>query len=167
MAVVNTKATNITNADATPRVANDVRNFHGRVRVQKGTVEVAAADDDTSVFRFARVHSSWSVHSIQYLNDAIAGATDYDCGLYQTAENGGAVLDVNAYADAVDINAGTAAWVEIAYEARAIENLGQRVYEDGGVAADPNIYYDICLTGATVGTAAGTITMVVLYTAGD
>ena len=167
MAVANTKSTQITNADAAPRVVNDVRSTHGRTRTSKATVAVLAADDDTSVFRFVRVHSSWSVVSIQILNDAIAAATVYHCGLHQTAANGGAVLDADCYASSVDINAGTTAWLELAYEARNITAVGQRVYEDGGVSTDPNIYYDITLTGATVGTAAGDITMVVQYLAGD
>jgi hypothetical protein len=38
-------------------------------------VEVAAADDDNSVYRFARVHSSWSLRAIWLTNDALTAGT--------------------------------------------------------------------------------------------
>jgi len=167
MAAANRKSTQITNADASPRVANDVRSTHGRIRVSKATVETAAADDANSVYRFVRVHSSWSVFSIIIHNDATADATDMDVGLYQTAENGGAALDKDCYTDGADMSAGYLTGVEYAFTTRAIENIGQRVYADGGESADTGLYYDLCINGVSDISAAGTFTMIVLYTAGD
>jgi hypothetical protein len=163
MAVVNTKSTNITNADTSPPVLNDVTVYGGRIRSQCGTVEVAAGDDDTSVFRFARVPSNARIISIKRYNDAIANATVYDVGLYKTAADGGAVVLVNAYANDVDISAGTVAGVEQAFTTRNIDKIANKVWQDAGLSADSKIEYDICLTGATVGTAAGTISLEVQY----
>lgn len=170
MGTANTKSTIVTNADAAVQTLNSQAVADARARVAVATLEVAAADDDGSVYRFFRVHSSWRILSIRILNDAITGGTAYHCGLHQTAANGGAALDADCYASSVDINAGTAAWLEIGYEAagvRAIEKIGQTVWEDGALTADSNRWYDLTMTGATVGTGAGTITMMILFTAGN
>lgn len=163
MGVVNTKSAIITNLDASPMVLNDVTVYGGRIRSQCGTVEVAAGDDDGSVFRFARLPSNARVISIKRYNDAITGATVYDFGLYQTAANGGAVVLANAYANDVDINAGTVAGVEQAFTTRNIDKIANKVWQDAGLSADSKTEYDLCLTGATVGSGAGTISIEVQY----
>lgn len=163
MAVVNTKSTIITNLDTSPPVLNEVTSYGGRVRSQCGTVEVAAADDDGSVYRFARVPSNARIISIKRYNDAITAATVYDLGLYQTAANGGAVVSQEAYGSDIDINAGTTVGVEHAFEARNIDKIANKVWQDAGLTADSQREYDICLTASTVGSAAGTISLEVQY----
>lgn len=164
MAVVNTKSTLITNADATPPVLNSSYFDTGIMRTSVGTVEVAAADSDTSVFRFVRVPSNARINSIRVYCDTITAGTSFDCGLYQTAANGGAVLLATAYASAVDLSTAITVGTEIAFEARDIANVGKRVFEDGGLTADTALEYDICLLANTVGSAAGTITLAVNWT---
>jgi len=172
MAVANTKSATITNADASPKVLNDAALERGRKFIATGICEVLAADDDNSVYRFVRVHSSWKVRSIKIRNDAITGATSYDCGIYRTAADGGAVVDADLFASAVDISAGLAG-TEIRYEAgttAVIDYAEKPVWfiADIGAAtytADPDFWYDICLTANTVGSAAGTIFLEVEYTA--
>lgn len=162
MAVANTKDTNISNLDASPPTLNEVTTFGGRVRSQCATVEVAAADDDTSVYRVARVPSNARIIAINVYADAITGGTVYDVGLHQTAANGGAALDADAYATNVDLSSG-ATGANLAFEARNIDKIKNKVWQDGGLSADSKIEYDITLTGDTVGTAAGTISVEVLY----
>lgn len=165
MAVANTKSTAITNADATPPVPTNRAIAGAPILISKGVVEVAAADDDNSVYRIARLPSNAVIHSIRILNDAITGSTSWDVGIYRTAEDGGAVVDDDLFASAVDINAGTTAWLELRYEAATtavidhaerplwyIADLGAATY-----ASDPNLQFDLCLTANTVGSAAGTI----------
>ena len=167
MAVVNTKSTIVSDADNSPVRQTKGHIFQGRKRTLKATVEVAAADDDGSVFRLARIASHWSIESIRIFNDAITGGTDYDLGVYDTAEDGGAVVDVNAYADAISLASASVVGVEQAFEARDIANVEQSVWQDVGLTEDSRKWYDLCLTGVTVGTAAGTITAVVTYTDGS
>lgn len=162
MAVVNTKSTFITNADATPVVKTDVTHVTGVQRSQAGTVEVAAADSDTSVYRIARVSSLARVNSILLYNDAITAGTDYHIGLYQTAANGGAVVDADCYASSVDLSSAHTG-TEVAFEARDVASILNKVWQDAGLSADSGREYDICLTGNTVGTAAGTISLDVRY----
>jgi hypothetical protein len=164
MAVVNTKSTLITNADATPVVKSDAGLGGGLLHVAMATVEVAAADDNNSVYRFARLPSNARVVSMRVFCDAITAGTDYNVGLYQTAANGGAVVDDNCYADAVDLSSAITTGTEIAFEGRGIELIGQQVWADAGLSADSNTEYDVCATGITVGSAAGTISLAVAYT---
>jgi hypothetical protein len=164
MAVANTKSTEIAGLDAETPAFADRRLSHGRVRKKVGTVEVAAADDNGSVYRIARVHSSWQIHSIRVFNDAITGGTAFDVGLYATAADGGAAIVDDAYASALDLSSASSAGVEAAFEARTVDKVESRVWQDAGLAADPGAFYDLCLTGDTVGTAAGTISVVVEYT---
>ena len=137
MATANTKSTQVTNADAAVQTLNSSAIAEGTRRGALATLEVAAADDDTSVYRFVRVHSSWRITSIRVYCDAITSGTSYDCGLYQTSANGGAVVDSDAYASAVDLSSAITTGTQIAFEARNISTIGQTVWQDAGLSADP------------------------------
>jgi hypothetical protein len=165
LSLLKKKSTLITNADATPIVKNSSGIDGGHIRVKVATVAVASGDDDGSVFRLVRLPSNAVIHKIDLLNDAIADGTDYDCGIYQTAANGGAVVLVNAYADAVSMASARVTPLDITHEAGglAIENCYKKVYEAAGLTTDPQREYDLCLTGVAVGTAAGDITVKVYY----
>lgn len=168
MAVVNTKSNAVTNLDATPQVKNSLAIMGGVVREAIGTVEIAAADCNTSVYRMVRVHSSWRICNIIRYNDAITSGADFDVGLYQTAENGGAVKNINCFADAVSLASGVVVGVEDLYEAGAdegVEDLEKRVWEFAGDTSDPGIFYDLCYTGVAVGSGAGTLSVRVQYVA--
>lgn len=157
-AVANTKSTAVTNADATPPVMNKTYIQGGRVYSSVAVLEVAAADDDTSVYRLFRVWSGDRVDGIDIGSDAITGGTSYDLGLYQTADNGGAVVDADLFASALDLSSASAL-TERTYEATAtnIDKIEKQLWELAGLTSDPKRYYDICLTANTVGTGAGTI----------
>ncbi len=162
MGVVNTKATAITNADATPRTANSPYFERGLHLSSVGTVEVAAADSDGSVYRFARVPSGARLTSIVVFCDAITGGTGYDCGGYDVATvNAGALIVDNCYASALDLSSAITTGTQILFQAKDIINIEKRVWEDLALTVDPFKEIDICLTGDTVGTGAGTISLAV------
>lgn len=156
MPVANTKSTQITNAEAVPATLSE-GHLKGDARAGVAVVEVAAADDDNSVFRFARIHSSERLHSLQLLNDAITGGTSYHFGLHETAANGGAAADNDLFATAVDLSSARVAPLDITHEALNIDQSEKRIWELLNLSADPNKFYEITATGITVGTAAGTI----------
>lgn len=169
-AAANTKSTEVTNADATPQVKTHVSISHGRLHEKVATVEVAAADDAASVYRMCRVHSSWRMSEITLFNDAITSGSAFDLGLYRTAEDGGAAVDDNAYSDAVTLVSASLTGVQMLFEtgsAKGIEKIEQLVYQDAGLTTDPNLWYDLCLTGDTPGSGAGTISLRVRYVAND
>lgn len=167
MGTANTKATIVSNGDAAPRTMNPPYLFHGRVREQIGLVEILAADDNDSVYRVARVHSSWRLTDLQHKNDAITCGSDYNVGLHQTLENGGAAADDNLFADAISLASASAVWVDDMNEALGIENLEKRIWELLALDADPNRWYDVTFTGIAVGTGAGTLVVRTRYVEGS
>lgn len=167
MGVVNTKSAQITAADATQPVAFANTLTTGAVlRESVDTLEVAAADSDTSVYRFMRIRSSHRLSQITLFNDAIAGGTNYDCGLYKTAHDGGAAVSVHLFAATVDLTVATTLGIELLFYTLGIETIAYPVWQMLGLSSDPGIYYDICLTGNTVGTGAGTLSMRTRYVMG-
>lgn len=168
MAVVNTKATAITNRDSKPVVISPAHLTRGPVYEAVGTVETAAADDDGSIYRMARLRSSDRISQILLANDAITSGTDYDVGVYRTAADGGAVVTKDVFADGLDLSSAVA-MRDVAYNDQAadISEVGMRIWERLGLTVDPMVEYDICITANTVGSAAGTLAMVVRYCQGN
>ena len=170
MATANTKCTSVTNLDATPPVANSLAVIGGVLREQVGTVEIAAADDNNSVYRVGRVHSSWRISDIIRYNDAITSGSDFDVGLYDTSENGGAVVNINCFADAVSLTSASLTGTKDLYEAgsdNGVEQIEKAVWQMAGLTADPNTFYDVCYTGVTVGSGAGTLSVKIQYVANN
>lgn len=165
MAVANTKSTHITNADATPMTVSGAHLTRGVLLEAVATVEVAAADDNNSVYRMVRLRSSDRISQVTIWNDAMTGATDWDLGIYRTTADGGAAVTVDCYAQAVDINAGLSG-TELLFEVNNIDKVEKRVWEILGLSEDPNLEYDLCLTGVAAGSGAGTITLRVRYVSG-
>lgn len=167
MAVANTKSTVITNADASPRTPNSSYLEHGKIRECVATVEVAAADDDTSVYRMVRIPSGARISQILVANDAITAGTSYDLGVYKNAGDGGAVVNVDQFLSAVDMSSARAQFTDLTHESADfdIDKVEKRIWEMTGIAltADPFLEYDIAFTANTVGTAAGTISLIVRY----
>lgn len=170
MGTANTLTNNVTNLDATPPVALDKRLFNGILKEQVGTVEISAADDANSVYRVGRVHSSWRISEIIRYNDAITSGTDYDVGLYDTEAAGGAVININAFADAVSLASGSLTGTRDLYEAGSdvgVEDIEKRVWEMAGLTEDPGKWMDLCYTGVTPGSGAGTLSVKIQYVTGD
>ena len=135
------------------------------VKCMTKTFEVAAADDDGSVYRvFKNVNPHLIPIKVEVANDAITAGTDYDIGLYNT-DVGGAVIDKDVLADGLDLSSARAIGSEISGlsavdAANAEKALFELVSQSIGSLKGG---YDICVTANTVGSAAGTITLKVWY----
>jgi hypothetical protein len=98
-----------------------------------------------------------------------ASAGIADVGLYQTDENGGAVVDADFFASAWDFSNADVSNVQLTHEAAAgasflVNEMEQRVWEVLGLSADPNIYYDVVLTlTEAVATGAAVVGLRVRY----
>jgi hypothetical protein len=165
-----TKSATITALDASPSTVPNVRNSHGRVMQKVETLETPAASSTNQQCRFFRVNAQDRITKITIQCDASAGLTDSDLGLYDI--NDGAVVDINAYADALDLHvgldAGTTASLNYAFSARDISEAKQLVWEDAGVSTDPgNVQYDFVLTNVDDQDDAATITIAIEYVSGS
>lgn len=162
MAVVNTLASTI--ADETGFEPWKYANSQTAevVFATSGHCSVAAGDDDTSTYRLVRLPANAAVRSIKLFNTAITAGTVYDFGLFSV---GGAVLSGNCFANDLNLSSANSG-LEIAYQNKTLTLHRQTIWQDAGVGADPGagVYYDLVATGATVGSGAGTIMVIVEYT---
>jgi len=149
---------------------------HGAAVVEMVTTfEVAAADDNASIYRlFKNVNPDLIPVEIEIMNDAITGGTDWDLGLYESLSDdgvGGGVIDADAFVDGADLSSGNARTAPLSGMSAspvALENVKKRIYEIAGDAQEDKRArgYDIALTANVVGTAAGTITVIARFVQG-
>ncbi len=159
MAAENLKSGAITNRAATPAVLNNGQG--SQVRRVFGKVETAGGDAG-STYRFCSIPSNARAVRVWFSSDDLSGAgATMDVGLYQTTANGGAVVDADFFASALDVATGAVALTEITFErgATLIDELEKPLWERLALTADPQRDYDI--TGVS-GTAATTGTAVVI-----
>ena len=158
MAVVNAKSPGVANADAAVQTLSPNATSEGKAAHMVGTIAKAASDNDGSTYRITRVHSSWRILSILLFNDAFAAAAAWTVGLYRTAADGGAVVLGNAYTSALAPTAANQAGQEVSFGANRLgSKIGQQVWQDAGLTADPNLWYDVVVVAGTAGAAAGNI----------
>lgn len=156
----------IANQIANPRVMTALNVSGGKLREKAATVEVAAADDAEDTFGLFRVKSSDRISQLLVGHDAIAGLTTADIGIFETAANGGAAVDADFFADAVDMSSASSGMVDRTYE-RAntrIADIEKPLWEQLGLTADPGKEYDIRVAATTnEPTGAGTISALLRF----
>jgi len=132
-----------------------------------GIATVAAADDNASIYRIARVQSTLIPFRFTIFNEAITTGTDYDLGLYETKDGplAGAVLDVDAFVNTIDLSSarspenddGANGFITYLLDAD-LSIAEQKLYEIAGqTAADHSAQVDIAFTANVVGSAQGEI----------
>ncbi len=155
------KSTIITNADATPATINTAQLANGRERSMRGVVTATTTKDAGSTYRFFRIKSNDLVKQLLLDNASWGASCTADFGLYKTAADGGAVVDADFFASAVDMNTANRA-LDITRESGVITvaNMEKPVWELLGLSADPQIEYDVAATlvAATAATGAGCLT---------
>lgn len=168
MAVVNTKSTAVTNADASSQTLNKKLISNGRAHESIGVVSVANGDSIASTKRFMRLHSSWRIASIRVFCDAITSAA-MDVGIYQTAENGGAEVDADRFASAVSIATAILTGTEILLESAVLApgDMEKPLWQALGLTSDPGRWYDLVGTLTAAATAAGNVALRVTHVNND
>jgi hypothetical protein len=162
MANVNTDL--VTNFVAVPQVLNSASQLHGVKRVATGTIALAAGDlsgDDTVML--APIPSNASITSIKLFNDDLdSGTTNTaDVGLYNTDLS---VVDADAYASAItDLRGAVKTGTEVAFEARDINKMGQKVWQDAGLTSDPALTYFVGIGFPAAGDTGGDLSFVIEY----
>lgn len=163
MAVVTTKSTRVSNADNVPRIMDMPNVNQGKLRRVVGTLEAVSGDSIGSIYRMCRVHSSWSIQAITLYCDAITTCAG-DIGLYRvSSEAAGAVVSVGAYATAQSLATAITTGTNVAYEAKDIVNSVKSVWQDAGLSADPNVWYDLSITLTAAAGSAGSLVLDVSY----
>ena len=154
----------VTNFVAVPQVLNPAQQLQGVKRIAQGTVALVAGDlgaNDTVML--APIPSNASITSIKLFNDDLdSGSTNTaDVGLYTTAL---AVVDADAYASAItDLRAAVKTGTEVAFEARDINKMGQKVWQDAGLSSDPALTYFVGIGFPAAGNTAGDLSFIIEY----
>jgi hypothetical protein len=163
MANVNTDI--VTNFVTVPQVLNSAQQLHGVKRVAQGTIALAAGDlSATDTVMLAPIPSNASITSIKLFNDDLDSSTviTADVGLYKQDLS---VVDADAYASAItDLRAAVKTGTEVAFEARDINKMGQKVWQDAGLSSDPALTYFVGIGFPAAGDTAGDLSFIIEYT---
>ena len=164
MAVENLLSGGITNRDATPRVKNNSL-IEGRMRAAAGTVEVSASASISSTYRFFQIPSNCRVDQILLYSDDLGTTGLTDIGIYQTTENGGAVVDADFFASAVDVKTAALNGSDVTHESGAydIDDVEKPLWQALGLSADPCRAYDVVATLTEAASAGGTMSLKCRY----
>lgn len=173
MAVVNTKSTAVTNADAATQTNLSLKIAGGRLRESVGTVEAVNGDSIGSTFRLARIRSNDRVSRVMLSCDAISSCAG-DVGIYDIAANGGAVVDADFFASAQSL-ASALVNADVTHEADAADagagfghaDVEKSLWQALGLTSDPGKLYDIAVTLTAAAASNGTIAMKVQYVNGN
>lgn len=134
------------------------------------TFEVAAADDDASIFRlFKGIDANLIPISMRVACDALTGSTDWDFGLYDSLDEGGLEIDKDIFADGINLSAGYSRILALdALVTVDIANSRKRIWElvSGATLSTRRVSYDICATANTIGSGAGTVTVFAYFVQG-
>ena len=161
------KGTAITNREATPRVLNAPGLGEGAIEkcAYGYLASVTASLSITSVIRLVSVPSNAIVTKVE-IQSAAQTAGKFDVGLWRTNGDGGAVVDQDFFATAVDC-ASAVVTTDVTNESGTytIAKQAQPIWQAAGMTSDPKSQLDIaCTVAATdVTTGTGAISLRVKY----
>lgn len=157
MAVEN-KYTNTLIAANTPAPA--IVSSGAKLVVFAATFEIAAGDDDGSVYRIFKSVPSWLIPvRIEVGCDAITNGTDFDLGFYKKLAVGGDVIDKDNLMDGQTLATASLMLLN-GLGAVDVANIEKRFFELAGYTNLTDLpEVDIALTANTVGTGAGTVSV--------
>ncbi len=164
--MANVNSTWISNAVATPVVLTNSNKSAGRLMNAKSVATVSATQAANDTIRLVRVPSNARIDAVLLTTGDATTAGNINIGVWQTAENGGAVVDADLFASALALTGGPFTRSDQTWES------GEYTYAESclplwevlGLSADPGREYDIVAQVSTTGDGMGT-TMVleVLY----
>lgn len=151
MAVVDRNSEAISNLTATPRVINGPELSANKLQEVIGVIASAADDSQNSIGRFCRVPSNARISQLLISAADASTAGAINVGVYQTAENGGAVVDADLFASAFDLSGGPYTNQDITFESGeyTFAESEKPLWEVLGLSADPCRDYDIAYTIST------------------
>jgi len=156
--MANVNSTWITNAVATPPVLTNASVSKGELKEAVGVATVSASQASGDTIRFVRVPSNARVSEVLLSTGDATTAGAVNIGVWQTANNGGAVVDADLFASALALTGGPFNNSDQTFES------GEYTYAESalplwsvlGLSADPGIEYDIVAQVSTTFNGADT-----------
>lgn len=152
------KSTWITNAEAVPLVLTDASKSVGVLKEASSEATVSATQTSGDIIRLVRVPSNARISQVLLSTGDATLAGAINIGVYQTTENGGAVVDADLFASALDLSGGPFNNSDQTFESGeyTYAESAKPLWEVLGLTADSNREYDICATVTTTGNGMGT-----------
>lgn len=163
MALENLKSTQITNRDATPPVLNNPATEAAFLREKIATITPTDAASISSTYRMVEVPSNARISELLFTAGAMtAGA--FDIGVYKCVRDGGAVVDQDFFASAVNCSTAVAQ-TDVTNESgtNTLAKQAQQLWEAVGASEDPKSAYDIVLTATTAVTTGAAVALKAKY----
>lgn len=168
MATVSVSSTQISNRAASPKVKSNSRICQGPLVGTMGVCATSAADDIGSKYTFFSLPSNARLFQLLLSTNGLGTTGAANIGLYQTTDNGGAVVDADLFATAVALTAALSN-SDITTEAAGagasigVDDLEKPIWEILGLTADPKIDYDVVATLTTATVSAGYVALQASY----
>lgn len=158
------KGNHITAFDATPFSVVNSRLHGGVLKHARDQFELAdSANGD--IAHVLRLPIDAVITSVKFAADDLGTAGTVDIGFYKKNADGTyTVVDADAFANNIDVNAAAVALTEYRYSVLGIETANKTAWELAGLSARP-AYADLylSLTTDTGTTAAGTVLLECTY----
>lgn len=163
MATENILSAAITNRDAIPSVKNNSI-LKGSLKEVVGIV-ACGTGDLASTYRFFSLPSNARLSQLLIYSPDMGTTGLADVGLYDTTENGSAVVDADFFASAIDMKTAALNGSDITHESGvfSIANSEKPLWLALGLASDPCKEYDVVLTTTEAFSAGGTAKLVGRY----
>ena len=157
--MANVNSTWIGNAVAVPIVLTEPAKSVGTVKSAKSVATVSATQAANDTIRMVRVPSNARIDAVLLTTGDATTAGAVNIGVWQTVENGGAVVDADLFASALALTGGPFVNSDQTWES------GEYTYAESclplwevlGLSADSNREYDIAATVTTTGDGMGTV----------
>jgi hypothetical protein len=143
---------------------------HGRIRYALCRFDPGEVVTINSIVRMKQFKSGDRIHSILLSSTDCGSAGDIDIGVYKSgAAHDGAVVDLDLFASAQDVNAAIRERLEVFDEAGLDDHdRGKTLWELNGDSVDPMEDWDLSIHVAEASTdTAWELTLEIFYTAGD
>lgn len=162
MATEALKSPVLTNATATPRVANNASVAGGLLRADCEVLEWTTGKTVGSTYRYFRVPSNARVHGLRVFSDAFTTTGAADIGLYNI--NDGTVVDADLFASAQLLTTALNG-TDVTHESASnpIDNADEMIWQRLGLSADPCKEYDVVMTSTDTNGSAGTVALKMTY----
>lgn len=156
--MANVNSTWIGNAVASPKVLTNSNKSCGQMFSAKSVATVSATQASGDTIRMVRVPSNARIDAVLLTTGDATTAGNINIGVWQTADNGGAVVDADLFASALALTGGPFNRSDQTWES------GEYTYAESclplwevlGLSADPCREYDIVAQVSTTGDGMAT-----------
>lgn len=149
--MANVNSTWITNAVATPPVLTNSAVSNGNLKVAHSIATTSATQASGDTIRMVRVPSNACIKSVLLTAADATTAGAVNIGIWQTADNGGAVVDADLFASALALTGGPFERADQVWESDEYTYAESflPLWSALGLSADPGREYDVVLQVST------------------